>query len=481
VPPKTPIAVLHECEWKAIAENLQSTVDVALKRIAELERCFARRSEKRKKMPAVARLATSPQAQQATREERATARDAKMEVIESTVHVDTSEKHCDVCGDGEFRAVGGGKTSEVVHYVAGHFRKHVTRRETVACKCGERIVTAEAPQRWCEKTQYDASFVAYLITQKCAASMPLYRLETMFSQIGIPTARSTMNDLVQRAATTLAPLRAHLITAIQCDAIVHIDETSFKMTAQKKLSQMWAFVGENLTHYCFDLSRAKTVPISILGDSPGTFVADDYAGYDALERKGHRVRGGCMAHARRNFFEAGEVPEAQAAMAIIACLYAVEAEAARRKIKGTPEHAKLRNTQSRPMYYALMRIAHALMQEHGPKTLLGKAGRYAWTNIRTLGQFLRNPRVPLDNNIAENALRIIALGRKNFLFVHSKEAGERIALLYSLTTSCTRLGVNPIEYFTDVLNRIESEKVTNLRELLPDRWKPRTPAPNQIA
>jgi transposase len=85
------------------------------------------------------------------------------------------------------------------------------------------------------------------------------------------------------------------------------------------------------------------------------------------------------------------------------------------------------------------------------------------------------------NNIAENALRIIALGRKNFLFVHSKEAGERIALLYSLTKSCTRLGVNPFEYFTDVLNRIKSEKVTNLRELLPDRWKPRTPAPNQIA
>ena len=165
--------------------------------------------------------------------------------------------------------------------------------------------------------------------------------------------------------------------------------------------------------------------------------------------------------------------EANAAMAIIQELYGVEHEAKRREILGTVAHAALRKVKSIPMYCALMRIAHHTIQVHGPKTLLGKAARYAWTNIRELSRFLRDPTLPLDNNRAENALRIIALGRKNFLFVHSKESGEALALLYSLTTSCARLDVSPLDYLSDVLDRIEDTKVADLRELLPDRWKPR--------
>ena len=89
-----------------------------------------------------------------------------------------------------------------------------------------------------------------------------------------------------------------------------------------------------------------------------------------------------------------------------------------------------------------------------------------------LGRFLRDTRIPLDNNRAENAMRLVALGRKNFLFVHSEEAGKELALLYSLVVSCTRVGVNPVEYLADVLDRIDKTTDDNLAELLPDRWKP---------
>ena len=463
----------HECAWKTTSEKLQTKVDAAEKRIAELERLFARRSEKRTKLPPISRAPRATAEANALREERATARAAQIEVVESTSRVEDADKRCLACSDPNFRAVGAGKPSEILHYVQGHFRKQVTHRETLACRCGETIVTAPAPERWSSKTQYASSFVAYLVTQKCAASMPLYRLESMFTQLGIPVARSTMNELLHRAAKTLEPLRAPLFQAIRSDSVVHIDETSFKMTQQKKRSQMWCFVGEKLTGYQFDLSRSKGVPVAILGDSKGTFVADDYAGYDALAKLGGRIRSGCMAHARRGFFEAGDVHEAHAAMAIIQELYGVEHEAKRRDIVGTAVHAALRKVKSIPMYCALMRIAHHTMQVHGPKTLLGKAARYAWTNIRELSRFLRDPTLPLDNNRAENALRIIALGRKNFLFVHSKESGEALALLYSLTTSCARLDVSPIDYLSDVLDRIADTKVADLRELLPDRWKPR--------
>jgi transposase len=104
--------------------------------------------------------------------------------------------------------------------------------------------------------------------------------------------------------------------------------------------------------------------------------------------------------------------------------------------------------------------------------LLGIAALRHIDALRGDRQQLRDARIPLDNNRAENALRVVALGRKNFLFVHSEEAGKELALLYSLVVSCTRVGVNPVEYIADVLDRIDKTADQGLRELLPDRWKP---------
>ena len=118
---------------------------------------------------------------------------------------------------------------------------------------------------------------------------------------------------------------------------------------------------------------------------------------------------------------------------------------------------------------------------HGPKTLLGRAARYTWANLRELGRAMRDPRIPLDNNRAENALRVVALGRKNFLFVHSEDSGRELALLYSLVVSCTRASVNPVEYLGDVLARIDDTPVADLKELLPHRWKPPSkPVPDDV-
>lgn len=116
--------------------------------------------------------------------------------------------------------------------------------------------------------------------------------------------------------------------------------------------------------------------------------------------------------------------------------------------------------------------SRGLRSQQGPKTLLGRAARYTWNNLRPLRRFLRDVRIPLDNNRAENALRLVALGRKNFLFVQSEAAGHELALLHSLVVSCTRVGVNPVEYLTDVLDRIDRSTARDLRDLLPDRWRP---------
>ena len=292
---------------------------------------------------------------------------------------------------------------------------------------------------------------------------------------------SPVERAIQRAGQKPEPLRAPLFEEIRSDFLVHADETSFKMTKQASKSFIWAFVGQSLTGYRFDLSRSGDVPVDVLGHSVGAILCDDYRGYDPLVRKGKRRRCGCVAHARRHFFDAGDVPEAKEALGLVAGMYRVEHEAEQRGIVGTAEHLGLRRTFARPLFVPLLLRAREVRRLHGPKTLLGRAARYTWRNQAALSRFLHDARIPLDNNRAENAMRLVALGGKNFLFVHSEDAGKELALLYSLVVSCTRVGVNPVEYLADVLGRIDAVTGDDERAaLLPHRWKPPPKPPDAV-
>jgi len=462
----------HGCEWRDFAAHLQGEVQTLKTQVEVLTRAFAKRSERSGKMPKIPRPARTPEEATDRRNEQALLRAERIVTEEKTVAVPEAQKKCHLCGGTSFRAVGDGKTCEIFEYVPGYLKRIVLTRETVACRCGGCVLTAPAPERWAEKTRYASSFVAHLVVSKCLAVTPHYRLEQAFARTGVPVARSTINDLFRRAGQKLEPLRSPLFEVIRKDFLVHADETTFKMTKQTSKSFIWAFIGQSLTGYRFDLTRSGDVPIDVLGESVGAILCDDYRGYDPLVRKGMRRRCGCLAHARRHFFDAGDVPEAKEALSLVAGMYRVEHEAERRGIVGTAEHLELRRTCTRPLFVRLLLLAREVRRMHGPKTLLGRAARYTWRNQMALGRFLRDTRIPLDNNRAENAMRLVALGRKNFLFVHSEEAGKELALLYSLVVSCTRVGVNPVEYLADVLDRIDKTTDDNLAELLPDRWKP---------
>ena len=466
----------HGCAWRDFAKHLQSEM-VAMKaemdaKIAVLERAFAKRSEKTGKMPRVPRPPRTPEQAADKRTEQALLRAERVVTEERTERVPDALKKCRVCGGTSFRTVGPGKSSEIYEYIPGYFRRLVTHCETVACRCGGHVITAPPPERWADKTRYASSFVAHLVVSKCLVVTPHYRLEQVLARTGVPVARSTINDLFRRAGQKLERLRAPLFESLRKDFLVHADETSFKMTKQASKAFIWAFVGQNLTGYHFDLTRGGDVPIDILGDSTGAVVCDDYRGYDPLAKKKKRLRCGCLAHGRRKYFEAGDVPEAKEAMELINGMYRVEHEAERREIVGTTEHLALRREFARPLFVRLLLLVRELRRAHGPKTLLGRAARYTWRNQRQLGRFLHDARIPLDNNRAENALRIVALGRKAFLFVHSEDAGKELALLYSLVVSCTRNDVNPVVYIADVLDRIDKTVDDNLADLLPDRWRP---------
>lgn len=443
-----------------------------MQRVGQLEKhVVGPQSEKRKrsgKMPPLAPAAAIEKPAGKRPAQRAMA--VETEVVQ--VPVPVSARCCSSCGSDHLKPVGAGKSSTVYEYVAPHFRRRVYKRETLSCSCGKYIVTAAPPDRVGDKTQYAPSFVAHVVVTKCADNRAQYNLAKEYGRAGVPITRSTLNGLFHRAAAVLAPLVERLFTRIADTELVLADETSMRMQTTSKRAFIWTFLTAQLIGYRFSADRSGATPALVLGDSEGKLICDAYTGYNKLLSSGKRVRGGCLAHARRKIFDAREFPESDAGLDLIALIYDVEREAKRLGVAGTAEHAAMRIGRSRDHFALLLRWARHQSPRHGPKTLLGRAARYILKNWRELGLFLRDPRVPPDNNRSEGALRRVALGRKNFLFVGNEKAGHNLAGLYSLVASCELNGVNPIEYLTDVLLRVDRHPAADIDALLPDSWRP---------
>jgi transposase len=491
----------HQCEWKerhealaaehaqlvaqhrGLAESLSSLQHD----MEKLKRHFL--GPKSEKMPRVADLLrkdtkADPEQTKRARAERAAARKAKLET-KTTIHsVPKAKRHCPQCGGNNLKPLGTGKQSIVYEYVPAHFIAHKHLRETLVCPCGGHVVTAEGPPKWVEKSQYAPSFVASVITSKCADSIPLYRLEKELERIGVPVARSTLTDLFHRAAEQVGPLVRRMEELVREALIVRADETSKKMMAAKKCHTgfIWTFrtrLPKPLIVYRFAASRSGETPRDVLGGTKGYLVVDAYSGYNDVVGVDGRTRVGCHAHLRRYFFEAKDAaPEASyKALDFILGLYRVEHDARERGILGTQEHLELRRTRSSAIRAAMKTWLESERPNHAPKSPMGAAIRYALNQWDALGVFLEDPNIPLDNNESESALRRVALGRKNFLFVGNETAGENLAGLYSLVASCEANDINPVEYLTDVLGRLNDHPNSRLDELLPHLWHgPPTPS-----
>ncbi|MEO8801156.1 MAG: IS66 family transposase, partial [Polyangiaceae bacterium] len=411
----------HNCGWKTYAQAQQAQLDKLLARVADLERRAAgHKSERRKasKLPPPLPTKADPAETTIKRKDAAAERDAKLVTEVVPVAVPKDACSCPECGATDLRQIGSGKPSTVYEYVQPHFRKRLYLRQTLACRCGF-IVTAPAPDRVGDKTRYAPSFVAHLVVQKCGDSIPQYRLEKAYRNIGIPIARSTMCDLFHRAARELRPIYDAALALVACAPDVHADETSIRQLGLAKRAYIWDFVTPEITLYRFAPSRSGEVPKAVLGDSKGRLVADAHTGYNAVTKPGGRTRAGCLAHARRKLFEQREHPEVAVALDIIGDIYVIERDAKAAGITGTDAHLQVRRAKSRPLFALLLRWAHAHRTAFEPRSGMGRALGYILRNFRELGCFLRYPGIPPDNNIAEAGLRRVALGRKNFLFVGS--------------------------------------------------------------
>jgi transposase len=466
----------HDCGWRRKAVELEAKLEDVIGQLEAIKRqVLGKKSDKmppmnrevRKKRPA------DPAEAQAERRKNAELRAARVETKDVPHKAPEAERSCPHCARRDLRPVGEGKESFVWDYVPGYFRRYRHVRETLACTCGQHIVTAPGPDSSIEQTRYGDGLRAYVVTSKCADAMPLYRLAKQFRRLGIPIPRSTLTDLFHQVAKALLPLSERLVQlAAACDVVL-ADETPMKMQRLDKKGYVWTFIGGDIIVYRFSPNRSAETPSAVLGDSKGVLVVDMYTGYNEVTRTKHRERAACLAHARRKLFDAlSAVPEAKTALELIRDVYVVEHDAKTAGVVRTIEHLRMRQARSKP----LMGRLHALLTEektkHLPKGPMGKAISYILGNWKELTRFLDDVRLPPDNNRSEAALRIVALGRKNFLFVGDEDSGKNIAGLYSLVATCEAAGKNPLAYLTDVLSRIGEHPMSRLDELLPHLWQP---------
>src|SRR5690606_17167910 len=205
----------------------------------------------------------------------------------------------------------------------------------------------------------------------------------------------------------------------------------------------------------------------------GTLLVDAYTGYNSVTGVNGRKRAGCLAHARRKLFEARGADESvNQALELIQEVYRVEHDAKEQHIAQTSAHLEMRKARAAPAMNSLESWLKQRDGTHSPKSAMAAAIRYALNNWTELTRFLEDARIPVDNNRSEAALRVVALGRKNFLFVGHESAGNNLAVLYSLIATCEACGVNPMEYLPDVMRRVSTHPAAQIRELLPDRWQP---------
>lgn len=399
---------------------------------------------------------------------------AKLPVIHEHVAV-TADQFPDGLSRDDFEPLGDGEVVQRIEHVREHLVVVHYQLEKLVHRESEQIVQATAPLNIVDGGQYGASVHAKVVVSKCVDSMPLYRQTKALERAGHGIARSVLCGMFHRTADVLLPIYERLLALVRVDPYVHADETSLKMLAPgaAKTGWVWTLLCEDIAAYVFSESRSAETAQHLLADTTGHLVVDGYAGYNGVVGEGLRTRAGCWAHNRRKFHEAlSTAPEARELLDLIVKLYRVEYKVAQLGHLGTDAHQVLRDEESRPIVDKIEAWVDTRVDAVPPKSPLGQALSYASNQREQLRVFLADPKVPLDNNVAERALRAIAVGRKNFLFVGHQEGGQNLAILQTICSTCLLHGINPYEYIRDVSVRVRTHPNKQIDDLLPMNWKP---------
>jgi hypothetical protein len=286
-----------------------------------------------------------------------------------------------------------------------------------------------------------------------------------------------MCDWLAACAVLFTPLYQRMKQRVLQSRVIHNDDTPVPVQAPKtgktSTGRLWVSVGEAAHPYIifnFTMDRSRDGPQAFFQGYKGTLQVDAYSGYEGLFVTGDILEAACWAHVRRKFFEAKTTDESRshAMLGMIRCLYLSEREVA--KLADETAKVHYRQAHARPV---LTQIDTWLKQNKDqvlPKSPMGEAIGYALNNWLALNRYIDFGYLAIDNNPAERALRMIAIGRKNYLFLGSEAGGTTAAVLYSLVSTCKQHGIDPYAYLRDALTRLPTLPAERLDELLPDVW-----------
>jgi transposase len=424
------------------------------------------------------------------------------------------EKPCPCCG--KLRHIIGKETHEQLDYVPAKVKVIEHIRLTYGCpQCeqnvspdGPQIVTATKPLQPIEKGLAAPGLLSYIIVSKYCDHLPMHRLERILQRHGIAIARSTMCDWAAQCAGLLRPLYDLMVDEVRSSKVMHTDDTPVKVQdrgrTQTRTGRFWVYLGDPAypyTVFAYTPSRSRDGPMAFLrdwGKDQRVYLqADAFGGYDGIyagQAGGRVTEVACWAHARRKFYDARKSDPATGAQALayIRLLYDVETRAkkeTKQAAKPAPANEvfdrrghellaenrlRLREEQAVPRLAQFRTWLESQQAERGgpvlPKSPMGLAIQYALNQWDALCVYTTDGRLAIDNNASENALRRVAVGRKNWLFAGSDNGGRTAATLFSVIATCERHKVEPMTYLRDVLTRIAAIPVSQLGTLLPDRW-----------
>src|SRR5262245_9432472 len=389
-----------------------------------------------------------------------------------------AEKACPCCQRPRIRI--GADVSERLDYRPASLFVRQVVRPSYACRVCERagddpqIVQPSPPPEPIRRGTAAAGLLAHVIVAKYVDHLPPYRQESILGRLGWEVSRSTLCDQIIARAGVLEPLHRLMCDRVRRSAALHADDTSVVLLGPRRTAHAWVYVGDAANPYTvFDLSvgRSGDAPAAFLRGYKGYVHADGYTGYNPVY-EGGATHVGCWMHVRRYFFDArlNDPERAHEALARIRALYAVEQAAKQKGLTGSALAAH-RQQHAGPVLTAFAGWLADQRPRVLPKSAIGEAFTYATNQWPTLGIYLTDGRLTIDNGPAEQAIRPLAVGRRNWLHLGGDGGLRPTAVLLSVTASVKRHGINPWVYLKDVLAKLPARPPgTDLADLLPDLW-----------
>ena len=399
---------------------------------------------------------------------------------EKVLSVENEQRKCPCCG--EERHVIGYEEKEELSIEPIKYFVRVIKREKLACpKCPEGgVMTAPIKNdQIIEKSKLSNEVIVDILIKKYAKHTPLYRQQAILERDhGIEISRSTLNQAVLASGSLLEPVAAALKTDLLKGAYIQADETPIGVQSGKTPGRNHTAFAYQYSRpggpvvFDFQMSRGREGPKKFLQNYSGILQSDGFAGYEKIGAS-QIIRAGCMAHARRKFIDVLKLNSTDADALIVvdlmSRLYGIEAQARENKLCAQ-ERLELRQQKSLLLMEELREKLLDIRTRILPSSNLAKACNYALAQWKKLTTFLEHGVVEIDQNLCENGMRPVALGRKNWLHIGCEKVGPKIAAILSIFETCKRLNINIRAYLLDVLPKLGNWTNSKVAQLAPDCW-----------